>query len=37
MSDSSIKIVLKNVSKYFGKVCALNAVDIEFAPGTLTC
>jgi iron(III) transport system ATP-binding protein len=36
MSDSSIKIVLKNVSKHFGKVRALNAVDIEFAPGTLT-
>jgi iron(III) transport system ATP-binding protein len=36
MSDSSIKIGLKNVSKHFGKVRALNAVDIEFAPGTLT-
>ncbi len=36
MSDSSIKIVLKNVSKHFGKVRALNTVDIEFAPGTLT-
>lgn len=36
MNDSSIKIVLKNVSKHFGKVRALNAVDIEFAPGTLT-
>jgi len=36
MSDLSIKIVLKNVSKHFGKVRALNAVDIEFAPGTLT-
>ena len=36
MSDSSIKIVLKNVSKHFGKVRALNAVDIEFTPGTLT-
>ena len=36
MSASSIKIVLKNVSKHFGKVCALNAVDIEFFPGTLT-
>ena len=36
MSDSSIKIVLKNVSKHFGRVRALNAVDIEFAPGTLT-
>jgi iron(III) transport system ATP-binding protein len=36
MSDSSIRIVLKKISKYFGKVCALNAIDIEFAPGTLT-
>jgi iron(III) transport system ATP-binding protein len=36
MSDSSIKIVLENVSKHFGKVRALNAVDIEFAPGSLT-
>ena len=36
MSDVSIKIVLKNVSKHFGKVRALDAVDIEFAPGTLT-
>jgi len=36
MSDSSIKIALKNVSKHFGKVRALDAVDIEFAPGTLT-
>ena len=36
MSDSSIKIVLKNASKHFGKVRALDAVDIEFAPGTLT-
>ena len=36
MSDASIKIVLKNVSKHFGKVRALDAVDIEFAPGTLT-
>jgi iron(III) transport system ATP-binding protein len=36
MSESSIKIVLKNVSKHFGKVRALDAVDIEFAPGTLT-
>ena len=36
MSDSSIKIILKNVSKHFGKVRALDAVDIEFAPGTLT-
>jgi iron(III) transport system ATP-binding protein len=36
MSDASIKIVLKNVSKHFGKVRALDAVDIAFAPGTLT-
>ncbi len=36
MSDSSINIVLKNVSKHFGKVRALDAVDIEFGPGTLT-
>ncbi len=36
MSDPSIKIVLKNVSKHFGKVRALDAVDITFAPGTLT-
>jgi iron(III) transport system ATP-binding protein len=36
MSDSSIRIVLKNISKHFGKVRALDAVDIEFAPGTLT-
>ncbi len=36
MSDSSIKIVLKNTSKHFGKVCALDAINIQFAPGTLT-
>ena len=36
MGDSSIKIVLENVSKHFGKVRALNAVTIEFAPGSLT-
>ena len=36
MSDSSIRIVLKNVSKHFGKVRSLDAVDIKFAPGTLT-
>jgi iron(III) transport system ATP-binding protein len=36
MSNSSIKIVLKNVSKYFGKVRALEAINIEFLPGTLT-
>ncbi len=36
MTDSSIKIVLKNVSKHFGKVRALDGIDIEFAQGTLT-
>ncbi len=36
MSDASIKIVLDNVSKHFGKVRALDAVDIAFAPGSLT-
>ena len=36
MVDSSIKIVLENVSKHFGKVKALNAVSIELAPGSLT-
>ncbi len=36
MSDTSIKIVLKQVSKHFGEVRALDAVDIEFAPGALT-
>ena len=36
MNDTSIKIVLKNVSKYFGKVCALDDIDIEFERGTLT-
>ena len=36
MSDASIKIVLENVSKHFGKVRALDAVDIAFAPGSLT-
>lgn len=36
MSDSSIKIVLKNLSKHFGKVRALDNINIEFAPGTLT-
>lgn len=36
MSEASIRIVLKNVSKHFGKVRALDAVDIAFAPGTLT-
>ena len=36
MTETSIKIALKNVSKHFGKVRALDAVDIEFAPGTLT-
>ncbi len=36
MIDSSIKIVLETVSKHFGKVKALDAVSIEFAPGSLT-
>jgi iron(III) transport system ATP-binding protein len=36
MSDASIKIVLNDVSKHFGKVRALDAVNITFAPGTLT-
>jgi iron(III) transport system ATP-binding protein len=36
MNDTSIKIVLKNVSKYFGKVCALDDIDLELARGTLT-
>ena len=36
MSETSIRIVLKNVSKHFGKVKALDGVDIEFPPGTLT-
>lgn len=36
MSDTSIKVVLKNVSKLFGKVRAVDNIDIEFAPGTLT-
>ncbi len=36
MSETSIRIVLKNVSKHFGKVRALNGVDIEFPPGSLT-
>ena len=33
---ASIRIRLKNVSKYFGKVKALDGIDLEFAPGTLT-
>ncbi len=36
MSDSSIKIVLKNVSKHFGKVIALDRINLTFAPGTMT-
>ena len=36
MGDSSINIVLEKVSKHFGKVRALDAVTIEFAPGSLT-
>lgn len=36
MSDTSIKVVLKNVSKHFGKVRAVDNINIEFAPGTLT-
>ncbi|MDJ0781598.1 MAG: ABC transporter ATP-binding protein [Desulfosarcinaceae bacterium] len=36
MSGTSLKISLEKVSKLFGKVCAINTVDIEFAPGALT-
>ena len=36
MSDTSIQVVLKNVSKHFGKVRAVDDIDIVFAPGTLT-
>ena len=36
MTDSSIKITLKSVSKHFGKVRALDDIAIEFQPGTLT-
>ena len=36
MSDTSIKVVLKDVSKHFGKVRALDRVSLEFAPGALT-
>ena len=32
----SIKITLKNVSKHFGAVKALDQINIEFAPGTIT-
>ncbi len=32
----SIKIRLKNVSKHFGEVKALDQINIEFAPGTMT-
>jgi len=34
--NDSIQVVLKNVSKHFGKVRAVDDIDIEFAPGTLT-
>lgn len=34
--SSSVKIVLKNVSKSFGKVKALDSINLEFAPGSLT-
>jgi iron(III) transport system ATP-binding protein len=36
MNDTSIKLLLKNVSKHFGKVRAVDDIDVEFAPGTLT-
>ncbi|MCD4719504.1 MAG: ABC transporter ATP-binding protein [Desulfobacula sp.] len=36
MSNKSVKIILKNVSKHFGKVHALDSISIEFVPGTLT-
>ncbi|MGB5987257.1 MAG: ABC transporter ATP-binding protein [Desulfobacterales bacterium] len=32
----SITITLKSVSKHFGKVKALDRIDLQFAPGTLT-
>ena len=32
----SIKITIKNVSKHFGVVKALDQISIEFAPGTMT-
>lgn len=32
----SIKIVLKNISKYFGKVKAVDQISTEFAPGSMT-
>ena len=32
----SIKITLRNVSKHFGKVKALDRINLEFAPGTMT-
>jgi iron(III) transport system ATP-binding protein len=33
---NSIKITLKNVSKHFGTVKALDRINLEFAPGTMT-
>ncbi|MCP4688960.1 MAG: ABC transporter ATP-binding protein [Desulfobacterales bacterium] len=36
MTESSIHIVLKNVSKHFGKVRALDRIDLEFGAGALT-
>ncbi|BCS89237.1 ABC transporter ATP-binding protein [Pseudodesulfovibrio sediminis] len=34
--NDSIQVTLKHVSKHFGKVRAVDNIDIEFAPGTLT-
>ncbi|MCP5053995.1 MAG: ATP-binding cassette domain-containing protein, partial [bacterium] len=31
-----MKITLKNVSKHFGKVKALDRINLSFAPGTMT-
>jgi iron(III) transport system ATP-binding protein len=36
MNESSIKVTLNKVSKHFSKVRAVDEIDIEFAPGTLT-
>jgi iron(III) transport system ATP-binding protein len=33
---NSITITLKNVSKHFGKVKALDRINLEFSPGTMT-
>lgn len=33
---NSITIALKNVSKHFGKIKALDQIDLEFKPGTMT-